>query len=364
MSLLLDEDQREFGAAARAVFERTADSRRVRAVHDAGAGFDRECWGALVELGAPAAIIPEEFDGLGRGLTEASLLMEACGRTIAPVPLYTALLGAAAVLATDDEPLQRDLLPAIASGSLLVAPAFTEGPASWIPGSPQTRFSDDAVTGVKSFVRDGQFADRLLVLADGDGERVIALVDAADPGLRRDPLGVLDRSVWAARVSAQEVPARRVAIGDIDAYLDRVDSVASILLASAQYGAVQRELEITAQYAKDRFQFGRSIGSFQGVKHPLAEWATESELALSLLRSATSAGDADEPDFRVQALAVQVKLQSTAFWAASWMARIHGGIGFTWEHDSHLFVKQAKTSQVLLGTPGDRRERLAAALGV
>jgi alkylation response protein AidB-like acyl-CoA dehydrogenase len=364
MSLLLDDDQREFAAAARAVFDRTADSRRVRAVHDAGTGFDGDCWQALVELGAPAVLIPEEYDGLGRGLTEAALLMESCGRMIAPVPLYTALLGAAAVLASEDPELQRELLPAVASGELLVAPAFTEAAASWIPESPQTRFSDGAVTGVKTFVRDGQFADRLLVLAHRDGERVIVVVDAADAGLLREPLGVLDRSVWAARVTAQDVPARAVAIGDVDAYLDRVDSVASVLLAAAQYGAFQRALEITTQYAKDRFQFGRSIGSFQGVKHPLAEWATESELALSLLRSATSAGDGGAPDFRAQALAVQVKMQSKAFWAASWMARIHGGIGFTWEHDSHLFVKQAKTSQVLLGTPGVRLERLAQALGV
>lgn len=362
MSLLLNEDQIEFKDAVQSVLAKHASSQRVREVHDRGEGYDEKAWAALVELGAPATLVPEEYDGLGLGLTEASVLLEAAGRVIAPVPLHTALLGAAAVLATGDDALKQELLPAIASGESLVALAFTESADAWIPAVPTTVVSDSTVTGTKKFVRDGQFARHFLVFgSSSSGQPAVVLVDAEDPGVQVQALGVFDKSVFGARVSFESANARTVDVGDVQAFLDRVDSVASILLASAQLGAFERSLEITTQYAKDRFQFGRSIGSFQGVKHPLAEWATEVELAQSLLRHATAVDDAD---LRCEALAVQVKMQSLAFSGGTWMSRLHGGIGYTWDHDAHLYLKQAKTSQLLLGTPGDRKERLAVALGI
>ena len=360
MTLLLNDDQREFQHTLRSVFEKQADSKRVRAVQAAGTDFDREAWAALVELGATTTLIPEEFDGLGLGLTEASLVLEEAGRAIAPVPLYSAILGAAAISATDDDALKAELLPKIAAGELLVTLAFTEAADAWIPTRPQVSASAAGVAGTKTFVRDGQFADLLLVLtADG-----LVLVDANAEGVTRTPLGVLDASVFAARVEFNGAAGRAVAVADLDAFLTEVDAIASVLLAAGQYGAYKRELEITTQYAKDRFQFGRSIGSFQGVKFPLADMAMEAELAYGILRNATSLGDAGSPDFVLEALTAQVKLQAMSYAGGAWMARLHGGIGFTWEHDSHLFIKQAKTSQLLLGTPGNRTERLATALGI
>ena len=360
MTLLLNDDQREFQHTLRSVFEKQADSKRVRAVQAAGTDFDREAWAALVELGATTTLIPEEFDGLGLGLTEASLVLEEAGRAIAPVPLYSAILGAAAISAIDDDALKAELLPKIAAGELLVTLAFTEAADAWIPTRPQVSASAAGVAGTKTFVRDGQFADLLLVLtADG-----LVLVDANAEGVTRTPLGVLDASVFAARVEFNGAAGRAVAVADLDAFLTEVDAIASVLLAAGQYGAYQRELEITTQYAKDRFQFGRSIGSFQGVKFPLADMAMEAELAYGILRNATSLGDAGSPDFVLEALTAQVKLQAMRYAGGAWMARLHGGIGFTWEHDSHLFIKQAKTSQLLLGTPGNRTERLATALGI
>lgn len=366
MTLLLNEDQREFQHTLRSVFEKQSDSKRVRAVQAAGGDFDREAWAALIELGATTTLIPEEFDGLGLGLTEASLVLEEAGRAIAPVPLYTAILGAAAINATADEALKAELLPKVAAGEMLVALAFTEAADAWIPTRPSVTtdtWAPDAaatVNGTKTFVRDGQFADFLLVLTASG----LVLVDANADGVIRNPLGVLDASVFASRVEFDGVAGRAVAVDDMDAFLTELDAVASVLLAAGQYGAYQRELEITTQYAKDRFQFGRSIGSFQGVKHPLADWAMEAELAYGILRSATSLGDAGSVDFVLEALTAQVKLQAISNAGGAWMARLHGGIGFTWEHDSHLFIKQAKTSQLLLGTPGNRTERLAAALGI
>lgn len=361
MTLLLNEDQREFQRTLRALFEKESDSKRVRAVQEARDGFDRETWASLVKLGATTTLIAEDYDGLGLGLTEASIVLEEAGRVMAPVPLYTAVLASAAIRATGDEALQAELLPKIASGETLVALAFTEGAVSWIPATPAvTVDAAGAVSGTKTFVRDAQFADYLLVLTAGG----LVLVDANAAGVARTPLGVLDASVFAARVDFTAAAGRAIAIADLDAFLTEVDAIASVLLAASQFGAYKRELEITTQYAKDRFQFGRSIGSFQGVKFPLADWAMEAELALGILRQATSLGDAGSDEFVRAALTAQVKMQMVSAAGAAWMARLHGGIGFTWEHDSHLFIKQAKTAQVLLGTPGNRTEKLATALGI
>lgn len=361
MNLLLNEDQREFQRTLRALFEKQSESQRVRAVQAAGDGFDRETWASLVKLGATTTLIAEEYDGLGLGLTEASIVLEEAGRVIAPVPIYTAVLATAAIRATNDAALQAELLPKIASGETLVALAFTEAADSWIPvRASVTADGAGAVTGTKSFVRDAQFADYLLVLTDSG----LVLVAADAAGVTRTPLGVLDASVFAARVDFSGAAGRAIEVADLEAFLTDVDAVASVLLAASQYGAYKRELEITTQYAKDRFQFGRSIGSFQGVKFPLANWAMEAELALGILRQATSLGDAGSEDFVRAALTAQVKLQTVSAAGAAWMARLHGGIGFTWEHDSHLFIKQAKTAQLLLGTPGNRSERLAVALGI
>lgn len=358
MSLLLTEEQSEFQSTVRSLFEKRLTSRRVRDIQDAGVDFDRETWSEVAELGAAGVLIPEDFEGLGLGLAEASVVLEETGRVIAPLPLYTALLASAAILATDDDAAKADLLPGIASGESIVALAFTEGNQAWIPVSPSVT-GGDAVSGTKNFVRDGQFADHFLVLAN-DGVYLVAKGD----NVTASALRVLDRSVFAAKVEFNGAPARKLKINDLDAYLTQVDAVASVLLASVQYGGYLRALEVSTQYAKDRFQFGRSIGSFQGVKHPLADWAMEAELAYSLLRNATSLGDEGDAGFAVAALAVQVKMQGLAWAGGGWMSRIHGGIGATWDHDAHLYMKQGKTSQLLLGTPGNRSERLASALGV
>ena len=178
MNLLLNEDQREFQRTLRALFEKQSESQRVRAVQAAGDGFDRETWASLVKLGATTTLIAEEYDGLGLGLTEASIVLEEAGRVIAPVPIYTAVLATAAIRATNDAALQAELLPKIASGETLVALAFTEAADSWIPvRASVTADGAGAVTGTKSFVRDAQFADDLLVLTDGsaawfNGQRI------------------------------------------------------------------------------------------------------------------------------------------------------------------------------------------------
>ncbi|WP_349829087.1 acyl-CoA dehydrogenase family protein [Brevibacterium litoralis] len=384
MTSILDRDQQEFRAAVAAVLDARADSSRVREVQDARAGHDPTLWAALVDLGVPAVLVPEAHGGLGLGVTEASLVLEEVGRRIAPAPYLSLAIATSALLDAGGGPLAPDLLARIAAGEALVTCAFPEDSGTWIPDGVRTvavpaeggsGAAGWRVSGTKSFVLDGEAADHVLVLAATPEGHGLFLVDGTAPGLTRTPLDVLDRSMSAARVEFAEAPAHLLT--DAEAHVARVDALASVFVAAHLYGGFSAALDVAVQYAKDRYQFGRPIGSFEGVKYPLADLATEQELALSLLRRATwtadhpsaeaPAGDdagAGTDDLAVDAHTALVKMQGIALEGAIRMVTTLGGIGFTWEHDAHLYQKQAATVRLLLGTPGERTRRLADVLGI
>lgn len=370
MNLTLNPDQRDFQATVRDLVTKGSSLEQLRATSANRSGFDPALWQRFVESGAPGILIPEDLGGLGLGLTEASVVLEELGRGLAPLPfLSSSVIGVTAIQAMENTSFSSELLPRIASGESLVAFASAETTDTWIPTEIKTTATKTngqwRITGSKNLVLDGQFADVLIVLAAAGDDPALFVVDSPADGLTVQPLQLLDRSRNAARLDLDRVAGRKLDTADTAEVLRRIDGVASAALASEQYGAYLRELEIATQYAKDRVQFGRSIGSFQGIKHPLAEMAMEAELAYSLLRHATwSADNAPEDEFRVAALTAQVKLQGIAFDGAARMITTLGGIGYTWEHDAHLFMKHAKTTQLLLGTPSKRVQQLATALGV
>ena len=370
MALTLNDEQREFRSAVVEVLDKAADIKRVRAVQDANDGYDTELWSALVELGLPGVLIGEEHGGFGLGLAEAALALEELGRRVAPAPYLSLVIATAAIAKSGDDAVAREVLPKIAAGELHVAPAFTEGPGAWIPAKPATTATRDAagdgwtVSGTKSFVLDGDATGAFLVLAAADEGEGLFLVQGDATGVTRTKLDLLSRSVFAASVTFENAPARRLAVADSAALLGYVDAVASTAVAAHLYGGFSKALELAVQYAKDRYQFGRPIGSFEGVKFPLADLETDRELALSLLRQAVWSADHEPESFPVAALTAVVKLQSIALEGAIRLVTTLGGIGFTWEHDAHLYQKQAATVRLLLGTPSERSERLATALGI
>jgi alkylation response protein AidB-like acyl-CoA dehydrogenase len=372
MILVLNAEQEEFKTSLRRFVTEQASLKHIRATQDAGEGFDKGTWQKLAtDLGIAGVLISEEHGGWGSedAVVLASVIQQELGRGLVPSPFYSSSVISASVLnAAGDADAAAQLLPGIASGEKLVSFAATEGPDSWIPASVSTTAEKSGdgwvLQGQKSLVLDAQTASSFIVLASTSEGEALFIVDAGAEGLSVIPLSVLDRGRSAARVELRDVKATKINASDVAATLAKTDSVASVLLAAEQYGALDHALEITTEYAKVRVQFARPIGSFQGVKHQLSDMAMNTELAYSILRQAAWAGDHSPEEFPVAALAAYVNLSNVHFDGAARMIQLHGGIGFTWEHDAHLFYKHAKTAQLLLGTPGKRRALLADRLGI
>lgn len=288
------------------------------------------------------------------------------GRALLCAPyLSTAVLAAQSLLASGDETACRDLLPGIAEGSTIATLAVAEDDGRWEPDGIAVRARREGagwlLDGTKSYVIDGHLAGLLLVAARAPGGLALLAVDGAAPGLVRTALPALDQTRRLARLEFAGTPARLIgAAGAASAALSRALDVAAVALAAEQLGGAQRVLEMSVAHAKVRRQFGRPIGGFQAIKHKCADMLVAVESARSAVLHA--AGTADEYPAALPAAASLAKAycSDAYFHAAAETIQIHGGIGFTWEHDAHLYFKRAKSSQVLLGTPAQHRARLAS----
>jgi len=365
--LLLTTEQEDLRDSVRRFVADRSPMTAVRAVVAAGSGFDRGLWQAMSRgLGFAGLRVPARYGGSGASWTDVSVVLSELGRGLVPSPLLSALLSAEVLLRLDDEDARRELLPGVASGDRIAALAVSEetaGEAGWFPAEPATRAtSTDArtarITGRKTTVIDARHADLLLVQARAEDGNALYVVDGDAGGLQRTALTTLDLTRSVATVDLVDVPARRLA-GDADGVLDQVTAVANLALASEQCGAMAACLDMTTQYAAQRYAFGRPIGSFQAVKHRLAEMLLAWELAYSALRDATRCAD-EEPDLTPQAAAIARVLVSPAYFrAAADTVQLHGGIGYTWDHDAHLYYRNATSQKNLLGRPQHHLDLLA-----
>jgi alkylation response protein AidB-like acyl-CoA dehydrogenase len=326
-------------------------------------------WEDLVALGWTGLHLPEAVGGEGFGFAELAVVVEELGRALAPAPfLASAVLATDALLAVDDDAAMAELLPGLATGERVGTLAVAEGGGTWDrAGGATTAAERDGgweLTGTKRPVLAGALADLVLVYAaTADGPGWFA-VDGAASGLTRTPLTGLDPTRRMARLDFAATPARRLVAADAAAALDLVADLAAVALAAEQVGGMQRAMELTVEYAKVRVQFGRPIGSYQAVKHGCADMYSAWEHAVSVLRYAAWAADHDPAELPVAAALAQTYVGPAYFTTATGMVQYHGGIGYTWEHDAHLYYKRAKSSQLLLGPPAAHRARLADRLGV
>jgi alkylation response protein AidB-like acyl-CoA dehydrogenase len=371
MTLGVTAEQDELRGSVRRFLADKAPLPRVRELMETDSGIDRKVWDqAGAQLGLVGLAIPEEYGGSGFTFAEQAIVLEELGAALYGGPfLASAVLAATALLASPDESARRDLLPGIASGETIATLAFTEDGGSWDPGA--TRLSAVAagdgwrLDGHKSFVLDGAAAGLILVLAVADGALSLFAVDAAAPGLRATVLPTLDQTRKLARLTFDGVPARLIGTpGDGAAVAGRVLDVAAIALAAEQLGGAQRALDMAVEYSKVRHQFGRPIGSFQALKHRMADLLLDVESLRSAVTYAAAAVAGDSDEVPVVAPLVQAFASDTYFRVAAENIQIHGGIGFTWEHDAHLYFKRAKSSELLLGDGSHHRERLAARIGL
>jgi alkylation response protein AidB-like acyl-CoA dehydrogenase len=370
MELTLTQEQEELRDNLRHFLAAKSPTTEVRRLMDTGHGYDPSVWTQMArQLGLQGLAIPEEYGGSGFGLAEQLIVLEEAGRSLLAAPYLSAVIASTALLVSGDDTAKKDLLPGIAEGTSLVTVADAEGEGLADPSTYRTRAErageGHRVTGTKHYVLDGHVADVLLVVAltpDGPG---LFAVDGGAPGVQRRLSSTLDATRKLAVVDFDGAPARLVGEAGARAdVLDTVRAVAVLCLAAEQTGGAARCLEMAVDYARTREQFGRPIGSFQAIKHKLADVALEVEAARSAVAYGSWALVGDRAELGIAAAVAGVTCSQAYVRAAQENIQVHGGIGFTWEHDAHLFLRRAKSSSVLFGRGHEHRERLAQLVGI
>jgi alkylation response protein AidB-like acyl-CoA dehydrogenase len=367
----LDDDQIMLQQVLRQFFEARVPDSAVRAQLDDPAGFDRALWKQLAdELGLPGLGIPEEYGGGGFSFLELGLALEEMGRALVPSPfLGSCVMAAQLLLALDDDDARRRLLPGIADGTTIAAVALAEQSGSWQAADVRTAATRDGdrwhLDGVKAFVLDGAVADLLLVVAQTPDGVGVFEVDASATGVTRTPVTTMDLTRKLASVALASAPARLIgSVAAAEPALAVMLDLTGIALAADALGGTARVLDMAVAYAKTREQFGRPIGSFQAIKHKCASMLVDLESSRSAVYYALWAAATDQPDRPLVAPLVKAHCVDTYLAAAGENIQIHGGIGFTWEHSAHLFLKRAKSSQALLGDSDLHRRLLADRIGI
>jgi len=371
MILGITAEQEELRAAVRRFLADRAPISAVRELMETTDGLDASVWRQAGEqLGLQAIAIPEEYGGAGFSFIEQAIVLEELGAALYGGPyLASAVLAATALLASADEGARKAYLPGIAAGELIVTLAFTEEDGSWDPDAIRMTAASDAdgwrLDGRKSFVLDGHTAGLILVVARTGDELSLFAVPSEASGLTRTALPTLDQTRKLARLEFAAVPATLIGSpGDGAAVLSRTLDVAAIAQAAEQLGGAQRALDMAVGYAKVRHQFGRPIGSFQAIKHRCADLLLEVESLRSAVQYAAAAVAENSDEIPVVASLVKAYASDVYFHVAAENIQIHGGIGFTWEHDAHLYFKRAKASELFLGDASYHREHLATRIGL
>ena len=370
MRFSFSEEQEEFRTFLRRFLEDKSPTTEVRRLMETEEGYDEAVWKQLsTDLGLPAVHVPEEYGGQGFGVAELAIVLEEMGRALLCAPYFSsAVLATTAILEAGTEERKRELLPPLAAGETRAALAFTEDNGLWnSDGVAMTATADgDAyvLNGAKGFVLDGHTADTIVVLArqpgtSGDEGLSFFTVAGDADGLTRTPLRTADPTRKQARLEFENVRAALLgAEGAAAAPFARVLDLAAICLANEMVGGAEKLRESALDYSLMRVQFGRQIGSFQTMKHKSADMLLEVELAKSAAYYAAAA--ASEGDEELPALACLAKASASQAYMQTAIntVQIHGGIGFTWDNDTHLWFKRAKSSEVFLGDPSYHRELL------
>jgi alkylation response protein AidB-like acyl-CoA dehydrogenase len=371
VNFAFSEEQEELRRSVRRFLEDKSPVSEVRRLMETTEGYDPAVWSQMAgQLGLQGLIIPEEFGGSGFGYVELVVVLEEMGRALLCAPYFsTVALATNALLTSGDEAAKKELLPGIASGDTIATLAFTEDSGRWDLDAVElgARRADGGfvLDGHKNFVLDGFVANLVLVVGRTGAGLSLFAVDGNAPGLVRTPLSTMDQTRKQARLEFHETPARLVgAEGGAAAGLGKTLDLAAVALAAEQVGGAQRCLDMSVEYAKVRVQFGRPIGSFQAIKHKCADMLLEVESAKSAAYYAGWAAADDSDELPVVAALAKAYCSEAYFHAAAENIQIHGGIGFTWEHDAHLYFKRAKSSELFLGDPAYHRELLAQRIGL
>ena len=371
MNFAFTEEQDELRKTVRAFLDSKSPETAVREQMETETGFDPAVWSQMGEqMGLQGLAIPEEFGGSGYGFIELVVIFEEMGRRLLPAPYFsTVALAATTLLHSGDDAAKKAHLPGIASGETIATLAFTEPSGRWDAEgitTPATTSGDGwTITGTKSYVLDGHTADLVLVAARTAAGISLFSVDGGAAGLTRTSLSTMDQTRKQAKLEFADTPARLIGTdgGGWDTLSTVLDLVA-VGLAAEEVGGAQKVLDMAVEYAKVRVQFGRPIGSFQAIKHKCADMLLEVESAKSAAYYGMWCASEMNDELPSVASLAKAYCSEAYFHATAENIQIHGGIGFTWEHDAHLYFKRAKSSETYLGDATYHREQLAQRIGI
>jgi len=372
MDFGFSEEQEMMRQSARDFLDRECDIAYVRRVMDGDRGYDDAAWSKMAELGWTGLVFAEEYGGLGLSLVDLVVILEEMGRSVTPGPFFASVvLGGLAIDLAGDEEQKMRWLPEIASGERKATLALLEDSGRWDAEGISTRAVPDGngyrVSGVKLFVPDAHNADWLVTAvrtgAEGDDGITLLLVAREQPGVTVRLLQTMDQTRKLCEVRFDDVAvAGDQVLGPAGQAWPLIESVADrarTALCAEMCGGAQKVLDISVEYAKVREQFGRPIGSFQAIQHKCANMLVEVESARSATYYAAWAVATSAPEAHLASCMAKAYCSDAYRHVSAEGMQIHGGIGFTWEHDMHLYFKRAKSSEVLFGDATWNRELVA-----
>jgi alkylation response protein AidB-like acyl-CoA dehydrogenase len=366
----LSPEQQDFQQAMRDFLRNSSTPQDVRRLIAGQRGYDEALWRRMAdELGVQGLDIPEQYGGSGASFTELAIALEETGYALAGGPLFaSSVLASTCLRQSGDTRAMGEYLPGIASGQTIATFAMADANGAWDPAActgvmARRDGHDHVLTGVRSYVPDAHLADVILVTAlTQDGPAIFA-VDSSAPSLKQTRLPLLDETRRMSRLEFTAVPGRLVgAPGGAEPAITRTLLTAAIALGAEQVGGIRRCLDMAVEYAKIRVQFNRPIGGFQAIKHMCADMYTLMETARSAVLYAAWCVANDTSDLAAVAHLTKAYCSEAYYRAAADNIQVHGGIGFTWEHDCHLLFRRATASLQYLGSPQLHRELLARAI--
>jgi alkylation response protein AidB-like acyl-CoA dehydrogenase len=353
MQFGLNESQQMLQDNARKFFAGECPMSEVRRLMETDTAFDKSLWAKMAEQGYTGIIFPEAYGGVGLGKVELILLMEEAGRALLPGPLFSTVALAGSVLDAIGTPEQKKkYLTPICEGKARSTVAILEAAASWNLADAKITASSGKLNGEKLFVPDAAVADSIIVVAR-DG---VFIVEANAPGIHIDPMLGMDLTRKQYAVRFENTPAEK--LGSPSGLAKALDT-ATASLAAELVGGMQRTLEITVEYAKTRKQFGKPIGIFQAVQHQCSDMYLETESSRSAAYYAAWALEENAPDASVAVSIAKMYASDAGRTVGNRGIQVHGGMGFTWENDIHLYYRRAKASETALGDATFHRERIA-----
>jgi len=357
MNFDFSDDQKQLRDQARKFLAEKCTSKAVRIVLDGAAPYDRDLWKGLAEMGFLGVAIPEEYGGAGAGHLELCVIAEEMGRALAPVPFSsTVYLAAEALMLAGSDAQKQTWLPKIASGEAIGTLALFEGAGNPSPKAIKLEASNDTLNGIKKPVADGAIADVVIVAArtgstGREGDISLFLVDMQAGGVAAKALSNLDPTRGQAELTFTNCKAEPLgAAGEGWSIITQVLDRAAVLVAFEQVGGADRALEMGRDYALDRIAFGRPIGSFQAVKHMLADMYVSATLARSNCYYGAWALSTNAPELSEAAASARISATQAFQHCAKNNIQVHGGMGFTWEFDCHMYYRRANALALGLGS--------------